>query len=186
MPIAIAGVSAAVRVRTRRTASGIRTTVTVDHRIPASASERAARWRISTLPLRLPSTHFESAAEVNARSADGRAIACIDLETNTTTAAVAYHLDEGKSLPVLLVAMATRIDDPWVEVSRGCVPILKAYLHEVSRKLGRRGALGVFVASARTVVLYERAFGFRRAAVPAAWRRSSAGQTYLEQLVSAV
>lgn len=177
--------STAVRVRTRRTAAGAHTTVTIDHRIPASATERAARWRITTFPARLPATLFENAAEVNARFAEGRAIACIDLETNTTTAAVAYHLDEGKSLPVLLVAVATRTDDHWVEVSRGCVPILKAYLHEVSWKVGRRGAVGVFVASARTIALYEPAFGFRQAAVPAAWRRSSAGRTYLEQLPSA-
>lgn len=169
-----------IRVTTRRTSDGPRTTVTVDQLIPDSVSGRAARWRISTRPARLPAGTFDNPAEVNARFREGRAIACIDLASNTTVAGVAYHLDEAGALPVLLLAVTVRTDPGWSDVGRGCVMILKAYLHALGRRLSRHGAVATIVPE-RDAELYQEAYGFRRARVPAVWRRSAAGRAYLEQ-----
>jgi len=106
----IVGIDVAIVVRTRKTRTGVETAVTIDHVIPAAATQREARWRISTQPARLPAREFDNAADVNRRSREGRAIRCVDLETGLTGAAVAYHLDDIASLPVLLTAVAARTD----------------------------------------------------------------------------
>jgi hypothetical protein len=175
----IAGIRAAIHVRTRNTKAGVETTVAIDHLIPAAASERQARWRISTRPARIPASEFDNAAAVNRRSGEGRAIRCEDLATGTTVAAVAYHLDDNAALPVLLTAVATRTDPAWVEISQGCVAILTAYLHELGSKLGRPDQVGYFAPTALIAETYTRLYGFRRAPVPFAWKTS--GRYYLER-----
>jgi hypothetical protein len=176
----IVGIRRAIVLKTRTTGAGVETTVTISHLIPAGASERQARWRISTQPARLPASEFENAAAVNRRSREGRAIRCVDLETGLTGAAVAYHLDDIAALPVLLTAVAARTDPAWAELSHGCVVILKAYLHELGSKLGRPEQVGCFAPTALIAERYARLYGFRRARVPSAWKTS--GQYYLEQL----
>ena len=168
----IAGIRSAIRVRTRRRANGVETVVTIDHRIPGSPMSAAARWRISTAPARLPASEFENAAAVNRRFGEGRAIRCVDLETDTTTAAVAYHLDDNAALPILLTDVATRTDPDWMATSQGCVPILKTYLHELGSRLGRPADVAYFAATENVAATYARRYGFRRAPVPSAWKAS--------------
>lgn len=175
----IVGVHAAIVVRTRKTKAGVQTTVTIDHLIPAAAAQRQARWRISTQPARLPTREFDNAADVNHRSREGRAVRYVDLESGVTAAAVAYHLDDIATLPVLLTAVAARSDPAWVELSHGCVVILKAFLHELGSKLGRPEQVGYFAPTALIAERSARLYGFRRARVPSAWK--TAGQYYLEQ-----
>jgi hypothetical protein len=175
----IVGIRAGIVVKTRLTSTGVETTVTIDHLIPAVASERQARWRISTQPARLPAREFDNAANVNRRSGEGRAIRCVDVETGLTGAAVAYHLDDTAAVPVLLTAVAARTNPAWVELSHGCVVILKAYLHELGSKLGRPDQVGYFAATAPVAERFTQLYGFRRAPVPPAWKTS--GRFYLEQ-----
>jgi hypothetical protein len=103
----------------------------------------------------------------------------VDLETDTTTAAVAYHLDDGATLPILLTDVATRTDPDWIVPSQGCVPILKTYLHELGSKLGRPTDVAYFAATEDVADTYVRRYGFRRAPVPSAWKAS--GPYYLVQ-----
>jgi hypothetical protein len=177
--VKIAGIRSAIRVRTRRRANGVETVVTIDHRIPGSPMSAAARWRISTAPARLPASEFDKAAAINRRFSEGRALRCVDLETDTTAAAVAYHLDDTATLPILLTAVATRSDPDWMETSQGCVPILKTYLHELGSKLGRPTDVAYFAPTESIADTYSRRYGFRRAPVPSAWKAS--GPYYLVQ-----
>lgn len=177
----IPGIREAVVVRTRRTKMGTETTVTIDHRIPESASGRRARWRISTRAVHLPVSAFENATRVNTRSAEGRAITCIDMTTNATVAAVAYHIDTARR-PVLLQAAALRSDPSMTDQSNGCVLILKSYLHEIARKLGRHGVVAHITSTRAEERKYVDRFGFRPAALPASWTRY--GTIYLTQQAS--
>jgi hypothetical protein len=177
----IRGIRAAIVVYPRsRTRAD--TVVAIDHRIPDTDAESAeAVWRISTGSARLLTTEFRNAAAINRRFTEGRgrAIACIEIASGTTMAAVAYHLDDGEDLPILLTDVAIRTNPAWVEISRGCVLILKAYLHELGSKLGRPDGVGVFAGSRSEAQEYSRLSQFRPAAVPDAWRQS--GRWYLEQ-----
>lgn len=175
----IEGIRSAIRVRTRRRANGVETVVEIDHRIPGSPTSPAARWRISTAPARLPASEFDNGAAINRRFSEGRAIRCVDLETDTTSAAVGYHLDDRATLPILLTDVATRTDPDWMETSQGCVPILKTYLHELGSKLGRPTDVAYFAATDRVAEAYTRLYGFKRARVPSAWTAS--GSYYLVQ-----
>jgi len=176
----IPGIRQAIAVRTIRRRGVQTTTVSIDHVIPDSAGPPRARWRVTSGPARLPGSEFESAAEVNARFTEGRAIACVDIASNATVAAIAYHIDHRKTNPVLLTDVAIRPDASWREIGHGAVPILKAYLHELSVKLGRDGAVGFFPPTARVAEGYIDRYGFTRAAVPSPWRRY--GSIYLKQL----
>jgi len=177
--VKIAGIRLAIRVRTRRRANGVETVVTIDHRIPGSPMSAAARWRISTAPARLPASEFDNAGAINRRFSEGRAIRCVDLQTDTTTAAVAFHVDASVALPILLTDVATRTDPDWLETGQGCVPILKTYLHELGSKLGRPTDVAYFAATEVVADAYARRYGFRRAPVPSAWKAS--GPYYLVQ-----
>jgi L-amino acid N-acyltransferase YncA len=176
--VPISGIREAVVVTTRKTKTGTETTVKIDHRIPESAAGRSARWRISTSPSHLPVGAFENAARVNTRSAEGRAITCIDVITNATVAAVAYHIDTARR-PVLLQAAAVRSDPSMTDQSNGCVLILKSYLHEIARKLGRHGVVAHITSTRAEERNYIDRFGFRPAALPASWTRY--GTIYLTQ-----
>jgi hypothetical protein len=101
----IRGIRRAIVVHTRRTATGRDTTVSIDHLIPEpSADIPTAVWRISSRPARLRASEFVNAAAVNQCFAErrGRAIACVDNESSTTMAAIAYHIDPDEDRPVLL------------------------------------------------------------------------------------
>lgn len=171
--------ASAIKIRPR-TATAPRTTITIAHRIPSPGPGRRVRWLITTEPGRLPAREFDSAAAINERA--GRAIRCVDVATNTTVAAIAYHVDEGHALPLLITAIATRTDPDWAETSHGAVLIIKAYLHQAGAMLGRPGEVGCFPGSQARAAEYTGRYGFKRASVPAAWRAS--GLRYVEQTAS--
>jgi hypothetical protein len=178
----IRGIRRAIVVHTRRTATGRDTTVSIDHLIPEpSADVPTAVWRISSRPARLRASELVNAAAVNQCFAErrGRAIACVDIESSTTMAAIAYHIDPDEDRPVLLTDVAVRRDPTRVDISHGCVLILKAYLHELGSILGRPDQVGYFAATRGVADDYARLYEFRRGPAADAWRRS--GRWYLEQ-----
>lgn len=54
-------------------------------------------------------------------------------------AAISYHLDDRPSFPLLLTAIALRVDegDELHDQSRAAAQILKGYAHEIARQMGR-------------------------------------------------
>jgi hypothetical protein len=172
--VKIPGIEKAIRVRRRVVQGAVETTVSIDQLIPDPACGGPARWRISSKPARLSSKEFESAAQVNRRFSDGRAIRCIDLDSDTATAALGYHLDDREELPVLVTNIVIRSDARWTFVSQGCVSILKAYLHELGSKLGRTSDVGYCTTSENIADACVDLYAFRRAGVPSAWRRFGA------------
>lgn len=117
------------------------TIVRVDHLIPAS-SEAERGWHITTKEQRLFRAHFSSTVRdkiKNASGARGRRLFCIDRGRAEVVAAIAYHLDDRRSFPLLLTAVALRVDDGGElhDQSRGAAQILKGYAHEIARQTGR-------------------------------------------------
>jgi hypothetical protein len=143
------------------------TVIKVDQVIPDESDGRA-RWRVTTGPLRLQPSVFDNTAIINTcfSGGRGRAIACIDVRTQLTIAAVAFHIDKRQAAGVQLRRIALPNDATRVDVAHGCVRILKEFLHHLSRELGFGGAVGYRPTSdadkRRAMILY----GFRPASSP--------------------
>jgi len=96
----------------------------------------------------------------------GRAIYCHDLGIGEVTAALAYHLDENRELPLLLLALAFRADAGSNRFLRSrtlaAALVLKQYAHAVAGKVGRGGYVDIDLGDPeRLGVAHE--LGFRRA-----------------------
>jgi hypothetical protein len=144
-----ARIQAELRIRTVKRASGPWTQVILRQvHVPHPDDEGPPRFRLTTnLTARLSAVHFdrELAAKVNEASQEkGRALYAVDLELNEVVAAVSYHLPDDSSSPLLITALAPRVDGA-AAVGRFCVPMLKACVHEVSQRLGRGGQLALRV-----------------------------------------
>ena len=177
----ITGIRDAIRISVARRRDADDTHITVHHRIPdVHGRSTRARWLITTNAARINPRVFTNAAEVNRRFAEQRAIRCVDLQTMTTTAAIAYHLDPVARLPVLITAIAVNRDARLVQQSYASAAIIKQYLHHIGQRLGRRGVVSIFASTPERAARYIAALRFRRARVPSAWA-TNAG-LYLEQL----
>jgi hypothetical protein len=104
-----------LRIRTVKRASGPWTEVTLrEVHIPHPDDEGPPRFRLTTnLTARLSAVHFdrELAAKVNEASREkGRALYAVDLELSEVVAAVSYHIPDDASSPLLITALAPRVD----------------------------------------------------------------------------
>lgn len=160
-----------VTVASSRAAHGERTSVRIDHRLREPGSRGArVRWRITTRDQFLPRAHFARAAreKINAASLDrGRRIYCVDLESQQVMAALSYHLDDREHWPLLLTALALRIDEDATadlfEESRALGWLLKQYVHAIGEKVGRAGYVDMDAPDRRDVVDELMRLGFRNA-----------------------
>ena len=85
----------------------------------------------------------------------------VDLVLDEVVAAIAYHIPEDGSSPLLITALAPRIDVA-APVGRACVPMVKACLHQLGSYLGRGGQLGLRPGGA-PIDEAQQLFGFRPA-----------------------
>jgi hypothetical protein len=159
-----------VAVETGETAYGERTVIRIDHRIPDVATARRARWRITTHAQALPREKFDERgrARIGSASAErGRRLYCIDLDSEEVMAALAYHLDDRPGRPLLLTAIAFRIDtdeSPELRLqSRVCLGLLKQYVHAISARIGRGGFVDVDAPDRADVLRALGLLGFRPA-----------------------
>jgi hypothetical protein len=153
-----------LRIRTVKRASGAWTEVTLrEVHIPHPDDEGPPRFRLTTnLTARLSAVHFDRglAAKVNEASREkGRALYAVDLELSEVVAAVSYHIPDDASAPLLITALAPRVDAA-AAVGRLCVPMLKACVHQVSQRLGRGGPVALRTGGASAEEA-KRIYGFR-------------------------
>jgi hypothetical protein len=156
----------ALHVRVVRRATGPWTQVTLGHvHVPEAGEEGGSRFLLTTeLAARLSPSHFdrELAGKINqANREKGRVVFAVDLALSEVVAAIAYHIPEDGSSPLLITALAPRIDVA-APVGRACVPMLKACLHQLGSYLGRGGQLGLRPGGA-PIDEAQRLFGFRPA-----------------------
>ncbi len=155
-----------LRVRVVRRGTGPWTQVTLGHvHVPEAGEEGGSRFLLTTeLAARLSPSHFDRglAAKINqANREKGRVVFAVDLALNEVVAAIAYHIPEDGSSPLLITALAPRIDVA-APIGRACVPMLKACLHQLGSYLGRGGQLGLRPGGA-PIDEAQRLFGFRPA-----------------------
>ena len=156
----------ALHVRVVQRATGPWTHVTLGHvHVPEAGEEGGSRFLLTTeLAARLSPSQFDRtlAATINQASREkGRVVFAVDLALNEVIAAIAYHIPEDSSSPLLVTALAPRIDAAG-PVGRACVPLLKACLHELGTYLDRGGQLGLRPGGA-PLDEAQRLYGFRRA-----------------------
>jgi hypothetical protein len=136
---------AQVHVHSVGQATGTRTQVRIDHRIPGGPDDAREGWRIFTgANVTLPGVDFPAKArsKISEASAErGRRIYVEDLESSEVAAAAAYHLDEDGKMPLLMTALALRGHTGTVRAarSRTAAHILTEHLHEISRQTGGEG-----------------------------------------------
>src|ERR1019366_6829829 len=142
------------------------TRVTLGHvHVPEVGEAGGPRFLLTTeLSFRLSPSHFDRwlAAKINqANREKGRVVFAVDLALNEVVAAIAYHIPEDGSSPLLITALAPRIDVA-APVGRACVPMLKACLHQLGAYLGRGGQLGLRPGGA-PIDEAKQLYGFRPA-----------------------
>ena len=155
-----------LHVRVVRQATGPWTRVTLGHvHVPEVGEAGGPRFLLTTeLAVRLSPSHFDRglAAKINqANREKGRVVFAVDLALNEVVAAIAYHIPEDSPSPLLITALAPRVDAA-APVGRACVPMLKACLHELGAYLGRGGQLGLGPGGA-PIDEAKQLFGFRPA-----------------------
>jgi hypothetical protein len=130
-------------------ARGHLTSVSIDHRVPTS-SRGSSGLRFTTKRQYLPGPHFHRNVRETINQADvakGRRIYCVDLARNEVVAALSYHIDQRKRMPVMLTAVALRIDTDAVpdlyDWSRATAFLLKQYVHELASQIGRSAQLHI-------------------------------------------
>jgi hypothetical protein len=166
-PLTLAArIQQALHVRVVQRATGPWTQVTLGHvHIPEAGEEGGSRFLLRTeLAARLSRSHFDRglAAKINqANREKGRVVFAVDLALNEVVAAIAYHIPEDGSSPLLITALAPRIDVA-APVGRACVPMLKACLHQLGSYLGPGGQLGLRPGGA-PIDEAQQLFGFRPA-----------------------
>lgn len=144
------------------------TFVRVDHRIPPDEHIEAG-WRVTTHKQLLPSVHFPSGARATINGASderGRRLYCIDQASDEVIAAMSYHVDEDARMPVLLTAIGLRVDagalPDLYDRTRGAVLLLKQYVHEIARQLGRGAHVDIDIGDPEVIKDLE-FLGFKRA-----------------------
>jgi hypothetical protein len=166
-PLTLAArIQQALHVRVVQQATGPWTQVTLGQvHVPGADEERGPRFLLTTeLAVRLSPSLFDRglAGKINQASREkGRAVFAVDLTLNEVVAAIAYHIPEDSSSPLLITALAPR-SDAAAPVGRACVPMLKACLHELGTYLGRGGQLGLRPGGA-PIDEAQQLFGFRPA-----------------------
>jgi hypothetical protein len=155
-----------LRVRVVARATGPWTEVTLGHvHVPEAGETGGPRFLLTTeLAVRLSPSLFDRglAGKINQASREkGRAVFAVDLVLSEVVAAIAYHIPEESSSPLLITALAPRIDAA-APVGRACVPTLKACLHQLGAYLGRGGQLGLRPGGA-PIDDAQQLFGFRPA-----------------------
>jgi len=170
-----------VQVRQQQTAEGTLTYVTMKCRI--AAPHGGLGLLLTTERQRLSTREFgtDLAARFNRRPEQrGRTVYCLDQENEQLMAAIMYHVDPRRSLPLLITAVAVREDgDPeFVRVSRACALTTKTAVHAIGGKLGRGATVAYDARTAPEVAIATDELGFTRASVPTGL---SPNGTYLEQ-----
>jgi hypothetical protein len=186
-PAQVAAIRGQVTVRQRQGADGHQTTVAIDHQLVCPV-EPFGTWRITTKPTMLPRAHFSSEATHLLRAADpkrGRTVYCHDRNSGQVVAAVAYHIDARRQMPVLVTAIAFRddvADNPQLGLqSLAGALLLKHYVHAIADLAGREGYLDLDLAN-RDREPDARRLGFRPAPRVRGFRP---GGTHLRQLAPA-
>jgi hypothetical protein len=145
------------------------TEVSIDHRLSCEL-ERHAGWHVQTAPTLLPRGHFPSfaGARIKAASAErGRALYCHDPLSQEVTAALSYHLDERKELPLLITAIGFRTDVAGSAFMRertlSAALVLKYHLHALAAIAGRGGHVDIDLVKREDQLELARELGFRPA-----------------------
>lgn len=123
--------------------------------------------------------HFSSWAVAHIKTAErsrGRAIYCHDPLVQEVVAAVGYHIDENRTLPLLITTLAFRIDTQENAFLRyrtlaGAL-VLKHHLHAIAEKIGRGGCVDIDLTDRERLALAQE-LGFRRAPKVKGFRPSS-------------
>lgn len=149
-------------------ARGGQTFVRIDHRMPAGDHSDKG-WRVTTGNQYLPRAHFgaDVRSAINSASHErGRRLYCIDQASNEVVAAMSYHVDEDPRLPVFLTSIGLRVDEGGMpelyDRSRGAAFLLKQYVHEIARKIGRGGHVDIDAGSVELLKDLT-VLGFKRA-----------------------
>jgi hypothetical protein len=165
-----ADLQGAVVLKTKDTAYGERTVVSIDHRLPDPSRRDRATFRVTTHEQLLPQAHFDRSVRetINRASAErGRRIYGIELRSQEVMAALSYHLHDSLGRPLLITALGTRADasgsaDLFAR-SVAWVWMLKQYAHVISMRTGRGGYVDMDAANRPDVIAVLRQLGFRDA-----------------------
>ncbi|HWJ49948.1 MAG TPA: hypothetical protein VNR42_02950 [Solirubrobacteraceae bacterium] len=165
-----AAIRHAVALKTKETAYGEQTVVSIDHRLPDPLRGDRAAFRVTTREQLLPRAHFDRSVRetVNRASSErGRRIYAIELRSQEVLAALSYHLHDHQSRPLLITALGTRSDvntagDLYAR-SLALVWLLKQYAHAISASTERGGFVDMDAANQPDVIAVLRQLGFRDA-----------------------
>ncbi len=146
-----------------------KTEVSIDHRLSCDLP-RHAGWHVQTKSTLLPRGHFPSFAGARIKAASnerGRALYCHDPLSQEVTAALSYHLDERKELPLLITAIGFRTDVARSAFMRertlSAALVLKHHLHALAAMLGRGGYVDIDLSKRDDQLKLARELGFRQA-----------------------
>lgn len=148
------------------------TSVDISETLPHDVAR--GQWRATTAARRLSPQVFSNTRIVNEGFSDGRgrSIALVDLSTQLTVAAIAFHIDRRRNVGIVLRAVALPLDEKWQDAGHLAVAVLLSYLHELSRRLKYGGAVAFEPPTRAAAVAAQTYYGFRRAPGPSG-RRSS-------------
>lgn len=164
-----------------------KTEVSIDHRLSCDLG-RHAGWHVQTKPTLLPRGHFPSFAGARIKAAStgrGRALYCHDPLSQEVTAALSYHLDERKELPLLITAIGFRTDVARSAFMRertlSAALVLKHHLHALAAIVGRGGHVDIDLSKRDDQLELAKELGFRPAPRTKGFRPSG---HHLRQLAS--
>jgi len=167
-----------VTLKTKRVHGSDDTTVVINQQIPRGPG--GGRWWITTEKIRLSPKLFTHTDHVNRAFTGkrGRAIACVDMRTQTTYAAIRYHIDPDSDVGIKLLDISLPTDEDKHDVAYGATRLLKKYLHRISRDLGYGGKVGYAPNNDAERGNATGRLGFRRVRAP---ERNSSSKPYYEQ-----
>src|SRR5919106_5994888 len=152
------------------------TRIDIDNRLPPLAlrGTAPARYRVTSTRLFLRTDYFPD-RDVRRRigsaaaKARNRALFCEDLRTGEVLTALAFHVDDDRTLPIHLLDLALyqAADRDLRAHSRFCGHILLAFLAEIGAKDGRGRKVGFLSENDQQERLASE-FGFGRAPKPSA------------------
>jgi hypothetical protein len=120
----------------RLSLAGRRVVVTIEHDIGGG-------WSVTTADRYLRPSQFHENVRSTLLRAEGelgRRLFFFDDVRDEVLAALSYHVDKRRKVPVVLTALGLRTDDASPDhrdCSRGAASVLLTYVHEIARQVGR-------------------------------------------------
>ena len=159
-----------IKVSPRAGPHGRRTLVEIEHSVSA-LTHWPAGWRVTTCRQHLPKMHFHQEARdaVAGAGEPARRIYCLDRSMQEVICALSFGIDDRPEIPVMLGAIAMRIDanahPDLYDRSRGGALVLLAYLRVVAERTRRDPVIHIEATDSNAVQELE-ALGFEPARRP--------------------